>query len=326
MHESKKEKYLGDIIDNTGNQRATVKDRKSKGYGIVSQVLAITKEAPLGKWKVKSGLLMRNAWLVNSLLYNSEAWHGIVKDDIEIFSRVDESLLGGLVSAHLKVAKEAIYLETGTVPIRYIWAARRLLYLQNILKRDMNELVRRVYEAQKADPKQGDFVKLVEDDAKLVNIVIQEEHIAKMDKSYFQTMVKNAVKEAAFAYLLKLQQTHSKYKDVKHKSLKMQAYMCDETMSQEDISLLFAMRTKTVRNIRSDFGKMYISDLCPLCHRHVDTIPALLECEELQAVPRTGAQHCDIYSPSVDIQRGAVHQFRLLLQARDRILDFEEGD
>ena len=53
MHESKKEKYLGDIIDNTGNQRATVKDRKSKVYGIVSQVLAITNKAPLRKWKVK---------------------------------------------------------------------------------------------------------------------------------------------------------------------------------------------------------------------------------------------------------------------------------
>ena len=94
-------------------------------------------------------------------------------------------------------------------------------------------------------------------------------------------------------------------------------------MSQEDISLLFAIQTKTVRSIRSDFGKMYISELCLLCQRHLDTIPALMECEELQAVQRTGAQHCDIYSPSVDIQRAAVHQFRLLLQARDRILDFE---
>ena len=47
MHEANKEKYLGDIVNTTGNQRATVKDRKSKGYGIVSQVLAITKEAPL---------------------------------------------------------------------------------------------------------------------------------------------------------------------------------------------------------------------------------------------------------------------------------------
>ena len=49
MHEANQEKYLGDIVNTTGNQRATVKDRKSKGYGIVSQVLAITKEAPLGK-------------------------------------------------------------------------------------------------------------------------------------------------------------------------------------------------------------------------------------------------------------------------------------
>ena len=135
MHEANQEKYLGDIVNTTGNQRATVKDRKSKGYGIVSQVLAITKEAPLGKWRVKSGLLMRNSWLVNSMLYNAEAWHGIVKDDTEVFSRVDKTLIRGLLSSHLKVAKEALYLETGTLPIKYIWAARRLIYLHTILKR-----------------------------------------------------------------------------------------------------------------------------------------------------------------------------------------------
>ena len=88
--------------------------------------------------------------------------------------------------------------------------------------------------------------------------------------------------------------------------------------------MLFAMRTKSVRNIRSDFKNMFNSDLCPLCQSHVDTIPALMECEELLAVPRTGAQHSDIFSPSVDIQRAAVHQFRYLLQARDRIFDAEE--
>ena len=78
-----------------------MKDRKSKEYGIVSEVLAIPKEAPLWKWIVRSGLLMRNSWLVNSVLYNAAAWHGIVKDNTEFFSRVNESLLGGLVSAYL---------------------------------------------------------------------------------------------------------------------------------------------------------------------------------------------------------------------------------
>ena len=102
----------------------------------------------------------------------------------------------------------------------------------------------------------------------------------------------------------------------------MQSYLCDQTMSQDDINLLFAMRTKTLRGIRSDFGNLYGTDLCPLCEQHVYTIPAVIDCQELLAVPRTGATHEDIYSPSVDVQRTAVIQFRALLQARERILDF----
>ena len=106
----------------------------------------------------------------------------------------------------------------------------------------------------------------------------------------------------------------------------MQPYLNDQTMTKDDISLLFAMPTRTVRSIRKDFENMYHTDLCPLCNQHVDTLPALMECQELLAVPRTGAQHEDIFSPSVDIQRAAVIQFRALLQARDRILEYEEED
>ena len=74
---------------------------------------------------------------------------GILPDDIEIFTRVDESLLQELVNGHFKVAKDTLYLETGSLPNEYIWADRRLINLQIILKRDKTELTRRVYEAQK---------------------------------------------------------------------------------------------------------------------------------------------------------------------------------
>ena len=45
MHESKKEKYLGDTINRTGSQRATIQDRKQKSFGIIGQIIAIIKEA-----------------------------------------------------------------------------------------------------------------------------------------------------------------------------------------------------------------------------------------------------------------------------------------
>ena len=41
-------------------------------------------------------------------------------------------------------------------------------------------------------------------------------------------------------------------------------------------------------------------------------------------MPRTGTSDEDIYSPSVDIQRAAVKQFWALMQARERIQDWQE--
>ena len=77
-------------------------------------------------------------------------------------------------------------------------------------------------EAQKANQKRGDFVQLIEDDFRLLHIFLQEEEIKSMDNIQFQTQVKCAMKQSAFIRLQEIQQAHSKYKNVKHTSLKIQ--------------------------------------------------------------------------------------------------------
>ena len=42
-------------------------------------------------------------------------------------------------------------------------------YLHNILKRSKDEMLLRVYNAQKENPLQGNFFKLIENDLKLIN-------------------------------------------------------------------------------------------------------------------------------------------------------------
>ena len=56
MEEADDEKYLGDIIDKSGNINKTIEKRKARGEGIVSEILSIIKEIPLGKQKVKAAL------------------------------------------------------------------------------------------------------------------------------------------------------------------------------------------------------------------------------------------------------------------------------
>ena len=46
MNESRSEKYLGNIIHNSGSVKPNVAKRLSKGWGRINEILAIIKEAP----------------------------------------------------------------------------------------------------------------------------------------------------------------------------------------------------------------------------------------------------------------------------------------
>ena len=90
MEDSKKEKYIGDIIGNSGKIEAQLKKEK-KVYGIVSEILAILEENHIVKHRMEIGLQLRQAMLLNGMLFNSEAWHS--PNEIKIFESVDEHLV-----------------------------------------------------------------------------------------------------------------------------------------------------------------------------------------------------------------------------------------
>ena len=162
--------------------------RKAKAFGAVTNILAIVNEVPLAHWRVEAGLQLRQAMLLNAMLFNSEAWHGVSDTDIEQLEKVDEALLRGLLNGHSKTPSESLYLETGCIPIRYIIKSRRMSYLHNILKKDKEELVREVYDAQRDDPKDGDFVLIIRKDAENIDFEIDENEITKMKKAEFNLM------------------------------------------------------------------------------------------------------------------------------------------
>ena len=73
MKQSQEEKYLGDLVNTSGTIRNTVEERRNKGYGIVSEIIAILDENPRGRYKVEIGLKVRPAMLLNGIPFNSES-------------------------------------------------------------------------------------------------------------------------------------------------------------------------------------------------------------------------------------------------------------
>ena len=75
MKEVDSERYLGDYVNSTGTIQETIDKRKTRGDEIVADFLSIISEIPIGKYKVEVALKLREAMLLNGMLFNSEAWH-----------------------------------------------------------------------------------------------------------------------------------------------------------------------------------------------------------------------------------------------------------
>ena len=219
MKNSEQEKYLGDILDKKGTCRPNIEKRISERYSkysIVSNILAIVNEVPLGYWKVQAGLSLRQAMLLNGILFNSEVWQGTETKDVILLEKVDEALLRGILGAHPKIPLEALYLETKSIPIRFIISSRRILYLHNILQKDKDEMISKIYAAQKEKPSKGDFVNLVKNDLENIGLEISEHEMIQIPK---QNLKKDKVLNASFIYLKSLQRNHSKMKNMKHQNI-----------------------------------------------------------------------------------------------------------
>ena len=261
MKETNREKYLGDNVDSTGKLQATIDDRKTKGQGIVANILSILNEIPFGKHRITVGLKLREAMLINGMLFNSEAWHGVTNAQVAALESVDQALLRSMLKLPRGTPNNFLYLETGSLPIKWILAIRRINYLKHIYKRNENELLRKVFNAQKDHPTNGDFVWLVEKDMNKFGITHEQVAAGDVSKKY----LKEVARAVAFSQMKDVLSKSTKAKNIQYKTFEMQMYLKSEVLTNDEVSILAGLRSNCIRGIKTDFKKMHGKCLhCPL--------------------------------------------------------------
>ena len=127
------------------------------------------------------------------------------------------------------------YLETGKIPITFIIAKQRLMYLWHLLSRDTEKLIRKVYDIQKISPVKNDFVDIIEREKTKYNIHLTDSEIASLSKSKFKAIVNEEVHKFAFSWLFKKAETQSKcdgiVKNLQCMELKTQSYLVSDSFS-----------------------------------------------------------------------------------------------
>ena len=318
LKESYAEKYLGDIICEKGTLDETIKQRKLKGYSYISEIRALLSDMPFGHRRVQVGLMLRDAMFANGILCNAEAWHNISKKHIEDLEVMDRSLLKYILKSHSKVQNEFLYLETGALGIKEIIMSRRCLYLQTILKRDKEELTKKIYNAQKKNPLKGDWILLVQKDFEEIGLDFDEEQIIRETKCEFKTRIKRSLRAHMFSELKDEQTQHSKISNICYQNFKMQEYLRTHKMNNHEVSLLFSLRSRSAKMFRANFP-FYSDQNCQFCETEEDTQEHILKCEVIYPTNtrNSSIEYGDIFSEDVDRQAAITQLYATLIERRE---------
>ena len=180
-----------------------------------------------------------------------------------------------------KHKKNHLYLETGATPIRYAIIKKRISYLHHLITREKNELISKVFYAQKRKPVKDDWVITVDKNMTEINLKLTENEMNNMKKFKFKELLKNKIHTASFKYLQKIQEKHSKSKDIKYEHFQIQQYLTNNKFTTKEKIMLFQLRT-SMNDVKLNFKSMYTDYTCDLCEESVpQSTTHLLDCEKI---------------------------------------------
>ena len=104
IHEVTEELYLDDLISSDGKNTKNIKNRISKGIGIISQIMNILESTSFGPHYFEIAMLLRESLLVNGVTTNAEVWHNITESEMSEFESLDKLLykLGNVITSSLR--------------------------------------------------------------------------------------------------------------------------------------------------------------------------------------------------------------------------------
>ena len=266
MKTVKEATYLGDVISDNGSLDATIEERCNRSVGIITQISSLLSSVSLGNFHFDIAMVLRESQFINSIMTNSEIWHNVLKKHTDCLEQKDLDLFRKVLNAHSKTAAETFYLELGKYPLRYTWAKRRFMFLWQILHRDTDELVRKVYETQKLNHCKGDWFRIMQEERSKYGMLETDDEISKISEGKYRKMIDKKLHEHAIAHLKTLANTHSKSTKIAAEAFGKKDYFCDRRFTKEDVQLLFALRTKMI-DCKSNFSNQYGNILtCRICH------------------------------------------------------------
>ena len=281
-----------------GSNEKNIQSRVLKVHGKVTDIINILEKVTFGSHYFKVAKMLRESIFLNGIMTNSEIWYGVSTKQVEQLETVDKLLLRKFLNTPVSTPGEGIMLEFGVLSIGTIMKARRVNFLQNLLKTSEKEMLSKFFKAQHSDPVKNDWTVQVLQDLKDLKIELSMEQMQQKSIESFKNYVKKKAIEYEFSKLMGLKQHHTKMDKLSYTKLEMQPYLKVNNISSIGGQTVFRYRTH-MANYRQNYGNNGPNN-CPLCGLHLDNqYMAFYNCQVVKDNIRIEGKYEDLFKPTV---------------------------
>ena len=310
------ETYLGDIISGDGTNKLNIESRVSKGLGKVAQIMSMVEKISLGKHYFKIAFLLRESIFLSSVLTNSEVWYKLSKAELKDLESLDRSLLKRIFSVPNSTPTAALYLESGCISIGTTVKARRINFLQYLLKLPKDDMLSRVFYCQWMDKNEHDWTEQVKADLEEFNLPNDLHYIEKKSVFSWKNIVRKRAKEVEFEKMVEIKETknESKLKSLKYEKLEKQDYLTN--LDVKLAKTAFRFRTRMAQ-FGGNFKGQGPLEPCPLCGEHPDLQELCFQCPEVVNKIQVNELYENIFEPT--ISRELAKNLEEILKIREKV-------
>ena len=164
----------------------------------MAQIMSMVEKISLGKHYFKIAFLLRESIFLSSVLTNSEVWYKLSKAELKDLESLDRSLLKRIFSVPNSTPTAALYLESGCISIGTTVKARRINFLQYLLKLPKDDMLSRVFYCQWMDKNEHDWTEQVKADLEEFKLPNDLNYIEKKSVFSWKNIVRKRAKEVEF--------------------------------------------------------------------------------------------------------------------------------
>ena len=288
-----KAEYLGDIFNRKGNYKDLIEDRARKGTVCTINTMAECSDASMGQYALSSILLLYKTVFLKTILFNSETWNNLSKNDISKLNSLQTKYLKWMLHTPRGTCTSFTLLELGLLPVTNEIDYRKLCFLHHVLNLPIDDPVREAYEDQKLYSHEPNWFNEVCVLLEKYGVAFDEESIRSLSRNKWKDVIHKAITDYALLSLKSDCSSKSKTKSLTYTALSLQSYF--QNLSPAKARLYFQVRGG-VFDVKCNRSYMYHDTICRLCGGDTESVHHVLnECSEIR---RSNTYINDIYNIS----------------------------